>query len=475
MKKVKKILGRFWVQVGALCSVAVLAVALRLLFLPTKGRWQISPFFSLVDLHVSGYTFIPPLAFAAFMLSLSWALRRRDATKWAFFALAFFAFTTTVNMAAGGPTNILPDFVWQYASDAQKLYEYGNFLRDYHARAAGLHWHTTVHPPGVSVYLYPLLKLFGDRWMYVALVNALIAGAGGAFVYKAAERIYGGGAKDAAAALYVTTPSLILYGSTVDAVLCALGAVIIYLLALYFARGRAVCAALTGLAIATGVFLAYQFAFMWVLVLAWSSLYVVFRRKKETRRDDGAPSIGRPAALAAVTAAAFALFFLTIYLVSGFDVVAEFRYQQLASESYYSAGGNVVYWFKRYILGAPAYTGEHRSYLQWVPGNVVAFFFLLGPPTTILFLRHLWDELGGKKAGRLRTAFTPAAALSLVLVNLSGLTLAETERVWLFMVPWFVVGAGYYLEKRGRRFLCAVLGFNLAVSLLFVTFFTHVK
>lgn len=479
MGKIKTFCGRFWVQVGAVCLVAVLAVAARQLLLPAHGpRAQISPFFSLVHLHFGWYTFVPPLAFAAFMVPLRWALRRPPAAKLFYLALAFFAFTTTVNMAGGGPGKILPGALWQYGYDAQRLYAQGNFLRDYHLHVVGLHWHTNVHPPGVFVYLYPLFHLFGDRWMWVALVNALVAGAGVAFVYKAAERIYGADAGDAAAALYVTAPSLILYGSTVDAVLCALGTVVVYLLALYFSRGRFAVAALTGFVLAAGTFVAYQFGFIWVLLILWSLLYVLRRRKGdgpgETSRAGRVLSAGRLAALGAAAAATFVLFFVAAYAVSGFNVIAEFQYQQLASERYFGAGGNVVYWFKRAFLNAPAYPAKHRSYLMWMPGNVVAFFTLLGPPTTVLFLRNLWRELKEKKAGRL-ALISAAAALSFLLVNLLGLTLAETERVWLFMVPWFAVGAGYYLNKEAGRLFYPALLFNLALSSLFVIFFYHVK
>ena len=479
MGKIKTFCGRFWVQVGAVCLVAVLAVAARQLLLPGHGpRAQISPFFSLVHFHFGWYTFVPPLAFAAFMLPLRWALRRPPAAKWFYLALAFFAFTTTVNMAGGGAIKILPGALWQYAYDAQELYAHGNFLRDYHLHVVGMHWHTTVHPPGVFVYLYPLLNLIGDRWMWVALLNALVAGAGVAFVYKAAELIYGVDAGDGAAALYVTTPSLILYGSTVDAVLCALGAAVVYLLALYFSRGRFAYAALTGIAIAAGTFVAYQFGFIWVLLALWSLLYVLRRRKGERGNEPAAAgrvlSTGRLAALGATAAAAFALFFVGVYAASGFNVLTEFQYQQRASERYFGAGGNVVYWVKRLFFNAPAYPTKHRSYLMWMPGNVVAFFTLLGPPTTVLFLRNLWKEFKEKKAGRL-ALISAAAALSFALVNLLGLTLAETERVWLFMVPWFLVGAGYYLKKEAGRFFYAALLFNLALAFLFVIFFYHVK
>jgi hypothetical protein len=473
MAKLKNILASFWVQVGAVCLVAVLAVAARQLLLPLHGpRPQISPFFSLVDFHFGWYTFMPPLAFAAFLLPLRWALGRPPTTKLPYLALAFFALTATVNMAGGGPIKILPGALWQYSFDAQKLYGLGNFLRDFHAHVVGMHWHTTVHPPGIFLYLYPLLKLFGAAWLPVALVDALVAGAGVVFVYRAAELIYGGDAADAAAPLYVTAPSLILYGSTIDAVLCALGAAVLYLLAVYFDRGRPATAVLTGLALAAGTFVAYQFGFIWALVAVWSVLALLYRRR--TGPGEKPWGVGRLAVLAGAAAVAFALFFLALYAATGFNVITEFHYSQLVSERYFGAGGNVVYWIKRHLLGAAAYPTKHRSYLLWMPGNFVAFLTLLGPPTTVLFLRNLWGELKRGPAGRLALV-SIAAAAAFVLVNLTGLTLAETERVWLFMVPWFVLGAGRYLAAKGRRLLYPALLFNLALSFAWVIFFYHVK
>jgi hypothetical protein len=488
---VKKILASFWVQVGALCFLTALAVTLRLLLLPSRAAWQISPFFSLYEIHLGLYTLLPPAAFAAFIFSLKWALKRGTAVKLAYFTLAFFALTTAVNMAGGGH-KILPGAIWQYCFDAQKLYAQGNFLRDYHLHVEGMHWHTTVHPPGIFVYLFPLLKLFGKRWIFVALLNALVGGAGVIFAYKAARRLAGAEAGDAVAALYVTAPSLVLYGSTIDAVLCALGAAVVYLLARYLGRGRFTYALSTGVVIAAGAFVAYQFGFVWVLLLAWSITYVVYKPKNAGARGDVADigqtapaspprnrtartSGARLAALAAAAAVAFALFFVTVYFVSGFDVITEFQYQQRASELYFGAGTNVIYLFKHHVLGAPPYATKHRSYLMWVPGNFVAFFFLLGPATTILFLRNLRRETKKKEARRRASGLSPAAAISFVLVNLTGLTLAETERVWLFMVPWFLVGAGYYLAKERRHLLYPILVLNLAITLLFVTFFYHVK
>ncbi len=492
MGRLKTFCGRFWVQVGAVCLVAVLAVVARQLLLPAHGpRAQISPFFSLVHFHLGWYTFVPPLAFAAFIVPLRWALRRPPAAKLFYLALAFLAFTTTVNMAGGGPVKILPGAVWQYAFDAQKLYGHGNFLRDYHLHVVGMHWHTTTHPPGIFLYLFPLLKLFGDEWIFIALLNALVGGAGVIFVYKTADELYGPGVKDTVAALYVTTPSLILYGSTTDAVLCALGAAAVYFLALYLSRGRFIYAVLTGFTVAAGFFTAYHFGFVCVLLVTCFLIYAFYGRGKKSEHNDDAHrrkpprspgaarakavSVRRVASLTVAAGVAFALFFLIIYFVSGFDVINEFQYQRRASERYFGAGGNIVYLIKHYILGSPGYKGEHRSYLLWMPGNLVAFFFMLGPPTTILFLRNLWNELKTNNAKRAGFIISLAGAVSFVVINLSGLTLGEAERIWLFMVPWFLLGAGYYLKVKESRFFYPTLLFNLALSFAFVIFFYHVK
>jgi len=477
--------------VGALCFVSALAVTLRLLLLPTIGRYQTSPFFAFIEPYVGPYTALPLIAFAAFFLTRSLFFRLRPPLKFAYGVLAFLVFTVTVNMALGGVDKVLPGALWQYCHDAGILYGHGNFLRDYHVWVEGLHWHANVHPPGVFVYLYPLLKLFPGDWTCIALANALIAGAGGFFVYKAAERLYGGDAKFGAAALYVATPSLLLYGSTIDAVLCSLGAFVIYLLAFYFTAPRFELAAVTGFVLAAGTFVAYQFGFIWLLVFTATAICTVYARRYVPAGDSGtgpstvadaapvSPAPCRPAAriwvLMAVAVAVFCLFFVAIYFLSGFNVITEFGYQQAASERYYGAGVNVMYLIKHYVFGAPAYKGEHRSALLWIPGNFIAFLFLLGPTTTVLFIRNLYNDVKTKRGHTGGFIMSLAAAVSYILINLSGLTLAETERVYLFMVPWFLVGSGYYLMEKRPRLLYPVLITNLAITWLFVVFLRHIK
>jgi hypothetical protein len=491
-KKLTGLLRSFWFQVAALWFVAALAVALRISLLPSHGRYQISPFFAFIEPYIGVYTLLPLAAFAAFFLTRKALSTSRPYVRWAYLIPAFLVFTVTVNAALGGFDKILPGALWQYCFDARILYNYGNFLRDYHVWVEGMHWHANVHPPGVFLYLYPLIKIFPENWIYIAMINALLAGTGAIFVYKAAERLYGiGETKIGAALLYVATPSLLLYGSTVDAVLCAGGAFVVYLIALVITSPRFDVAAALGLVIAIGTFVAYQFGLLWLLIFVAAAACTFCARRSIKKAGGDTPPLTvtdagpRPPArcrsfsriwiLVAVAAVAFCLFFAVIYFLTGFDVISEFGYQQRASEKYYGAGANVIYLIKHYLLGGPAYQGEHRSALFWIPGNFIAFLFMLGPPTTVLFARNLYDDLKGKILQSAGAVLSCAAAASYVLINLSGLTLAETERVYLFMAPWFVVGSGHYLMTKKPRLLYPALAVNLAAALLFVVFFRHIK
>jgi len=480
MSQLKNVLRSFWGQVALFCLLTATVPVLRYFLLPIATRYQLSPFYFSVGPYLGPFTLLPLVALFALTLCLRQALTAPAAVKYGYFVLAFFTLATTVNAALGGLHNLLPPALGPILADAQKLYAQGNFLRDYQLHVAKLYREAPVSPAGAFLYLYPLLKIFAapGQWVWIALVNALLAGTGALFLHRAAGRLYGAKGRDTAALLYVTTPSLLLYASTVDAVVAAYGAFTLYLYARYFTRGGLLDGLLAGLAFAGGVFLAYRFASFWVLLGVGTLLalrYAVRPAGNAGAAANGLPAPagrrGRLIAAAAAAVGAFVAFFVAAYFLTGFDILTAFRQHVGAYEKYYGSGVNVWYLFKRYALGGPALEGPHRSALLWIPGNFLAFFFLLGPTTTILFLRDLRGSVQGRPGLRAGALFSIAAAASFLLLNLSGFTLAETERVWLFMTPWFLGGAASYLEEQRPDLLSAVLTFNVLLAVAFVTFF----
>jgi len=103
---------------------------------------------------------------------------------------------------------------------------------------------------------------------------------------------------------------------------------------------------------------------------------------------------------------------------------------------------------------------SNRPYAFWIFGSPVAFLLAAGVPLAWLALRALG-------AGE-----TVAVALfSVVMVSaVLGFTKAETERIYLFLVPFLCLAAATTLP---RRYLTPVLGLlavqAIATELLFET------
>jgi hypothetical protein len=101
-----------------------------------------------------------------------------------------------------------------------------------------------------------------------------------------------------------------------------------------------------------------------------------------------------------------------------------------------------------------------RPYAFWVLGSPVAWGVMLGIPIA---------------AGAIRGAMrgdTPALALAAVIVAaaVGGFTKAETERIWLFLVPLACVAAAPALGgRRAGPLLALLVAQALGVQALFAT------
>ncbi len=71
-----------------------------------------------------------------------------------------------------------------------------------------------------------------------------------------------------------------------------------------------------------------------------------------------------------------------------------------------------------------------RSYLLWLPFNVLDLSIFLGPPTVLLFVR----EIG-------RSALARGLAVSLALLLVSGATRGEVGRLWIPLMPLLLAAA----------------------------------
>jgi methylthioxylose transferase len=278
------------------------------------------------------------------------------------------------------------------------------FLDRFAETADGLPVHAVGHPPG----LLTVVALLGlDTAPAFAALIIAVGVLSVPLVYALGRELLDDDRQARAATLlYVFAPSALLYGaSAADALFATLAMVAAIALV---ARGQATRVVGGPAALAVASFFSYAN----VAVAAWAALVAFLR--------EGWRSALR---LAAAVAAGLVIFYVVLYAATGFDV-----------------------------LGAIATTGDVyrvslariRPYPYFVFGSPVAWLLAMGLPLAYYWLRSI--------AARQAAALALAAVV--VLSALAGFTKAETERIWLFLVPLACVGAAAALP--GRR-LVAVL------------------
>jgi hypothetical protein len=271
------------------------------------------------------------------------------------------------------------------------------------------------HPPG------PLLLVHALGIRSAAGLAALCIGAGSLtapLTYAMARALQPERTARIAALLVAFSPAVLLDGVTsFDYVFAALGTGAAALLV----HRRAVVG---------GAALAVASLFSWALlgVAAWAALVVAGRS-------------GARAALIVAAASGVATIGLAAVMawIWGYDPIATLR----ATAAVYDHS-----------------IASLRPYPYWAIGSVVAWGVMLGPPIAAAALRGVVR----------REAAAIALAAVLAVAVLAGFTKAETERIWLFLVPFACVAAAPVLADRRLRPVLALLTAQaLIVQALFAT------
>ena len=152
-------------------------------------------------------------------------------------------------------------------------------------------------------------------------------------------------------------------------------------------------------------------------------------------RREGIRSALRLAVLCAVV---LGVAYLALDLLTGFDLVAAIR----ATDSRYHEG-----------------IARLRPYLFWLFGSPAAFLLMLGPIAWFAA-----RSLAAKEASAV------ALALVIAVSALAGYTKAETERIWLFLVPFACLAAARSLST--RRLAPVLIGATAQAVLIEIFLFT---
>jgi hypothetical protein len=384
-----------------------------------------------------------PLAVAVAVAVVGWGMRWARTARWgpllAVGYLGAVAWTLSLAMVDGWSSGVAERLTAQaeYLHEVPRITDIAAMVAGFSDRIIDFQpgsWstHTAGHPPG-ALLVFVWLDRIGLAGGAAAGLFCILTGASAAVTVPTTLRWLG--ADDAARTVLpflVLLPGAVWIGASGDGVFTGVVAAGLALLA---ARHPAALLA-GGVLLGFALHLSYGFVLVGPLALAVLAL----------RRGRFLPAlltagVGVVAVVAAFTAAGF-------WWWDGYQLVVERYYQGWAAE---------------------------RPYAYWVWANLAALLLsaglVAGPALrrTVVAAWHAGRREGRAGLARPTIVLPIAAAVSIVAADLSGLSKAEVERIWLPFVVWLLVATAH-LPTGGRRWwLAGQAATALAVNHLLFT------
>ncbi len=460
----RRLAENFYVQLGAAYVVVAAATYVRAFPFRSKyiGKIWLTPLYSYWDPRVTWWA-VP--AAAAVVLATFLIIRAARARKRWLLAPAAFVNVVAVNLGPAGGRRFPFNWLERFLADARVLFQAPNVFADYVEATKGVSCHCRVRPGTLYWLLGAFDRMFAGNVYAIELIFIVLACASVPVLYFGARALITKEESLTAAALFACAPALLIFGSGPDGFYCLLGTSV---LALGLRAASAERPWLT--ALAAGLVLAFAVTSSYALaVLAAFLAAFAFAAGLSGRGWKHPLAVWLLAVLTAL--AALAVF----QLATGYEHIAVFKRAYRAAQELASGGDNVFKFVARTLGcgGVNLAKASERSYRIFVFGNLYSLFFIMGIPAAVLYSREMFRIVTQKQVRRSFYGITMISFLVVFLFyNFSGLTLAEVERVWLFLVPMFLIPAGVQLACLSRRTGSAaipavVVGLTAAQSLVY--------
>lgn len=308
-------------------------------------------------------------------------------------ALVGFAWPLSLTMIDGTEEISDPLLVFtQYIFAVPQVGDPGDFLSNFVERIDDYPAHVRAHPPAMVLGLWGLDQIgLGGEWVAAFVIIGVAATAAPAALI-AMRALAGEESARRAAPFLVLVPAGLTIATTADALFMAVGAWAVCALVLSIvSEGRRsdVLAGVGGLLFGLAIFLSYG-----LTLLALVPLAVAVAKRRV-----------RPIVIAAGGGLIVVLAFLTagFWWVDGYNITRREYSQSVAAL---------------------------RPYEFFVFNNLAAYALIMGPVAFVAITRlrdrAIWLLVGG-------------ALGAILFANVSGLSKAEVERIWLPFLPWILL------------------------------------
>ncbi|MEU8077848.1 hypothetical protein AB0B31_20620 [Catellatospora citrea] len=315
--------------------------------------------------------------------------------------------------------------------------------------------HVSGHPPG-ALLVFVWLDRAGLGGGGAAALACVLVGALATVAVPVTLRALGHEpAARTAVPFLVLLPGAVWIGASADGLFAGLTSTAVALLSLALTAARRVrallCGCAAGLLLAFGCYLSYGLVLLAPIALVAMAVATAAppaTAAPQLRAATAAVALGRRLRAAAPVLAAAA--------VGGALVVVAFT----AAGFWWLDGYHLV--VQRYYQGI----ASERAYGYWALANLAALLLSAGPAAAVIVRRATVALPRDRAAYVLLPA---AAALSIAAADLSGLSKAEVERIWLPFAVWLPAGAALLPVAARRGWLAAGAATALAVNHLVLT------
>jgi hypothetical protein len=333
----------------------------------------------------------------------------------------------------------------EYLSEVAGVTDVHAMLRGFAGRIVDFQpdsWTTHVagHPPGAFLIFVGLDRIGLGGGAAAALV---CVGVGALIAVAVPTAIRALGDEDAARAavpFLVLFPGAIWIGASADGLFAGVTAAGAALLAVALTRRRVLTGMAAGVLLAFGLYLSYGLVLFLLPTLA---VVLLARRTGPGWRTIGAAIGAGAAVVAAFTLAGF-------WWLDGYHLVVVRYYQGVASDRPYA------YWVWANLALVVACAGPAAAAILWRA-------VVRADPAALLRRRSALSGLGP-------AVLLPLAGLAGILAaDLSGLSKAEVERIWLPFAVWLPAGAVLLPSPTRRGWLLAQAVIALLINHLLLT------
>jgi hypothetical protein len=347
------------------------------------------------------------------------------------------------------PSRLGSEFVYyegdEFYFDARRILDWEGFLRNYVAIMPRISLHGQHFPPGHALLLFAVGRAFGPGALPAGITCLVAFAIAIQLAYGALSRVAPEGAARQGVLLLLAAPSMLDFACTsMDAVFLCLATGAWWLSLVAFGnewtseRNRVLASIAAGVALFAGTF----FSFSIVPVGLAVAVYALVKHRARPRNA----IVALACAGAGYVAAAVAL-----QAATGFSIL----------DCLETARANAKALMTHAIGADPSTLWPDLSF-----GNPLAFSIGAGVAlVTAAFA-------SARSQRRSPHAWTIAAVLTLAVMSFGGIYFLETERIWMFAIPWLAaiaISAGPLSTHSLRALLAAGLAQALAMEALLFT------